>query len=116
MAARPTEVPNGGLDRTIEQFPYKTVAASQTDSVLGANGAAGDFLDGVLVIPAAAACGVVTIKDGTTAIVSFPGGGTTAVKDLAPFYIPINTRSVNGAWKITTGASVSVLATGLFTE
>lgn len=116
MAARPTEVPNGGLDRVIQTFPYKTVAASQTDSVLGANGAAGDYLEGVLVIPAVVGCGVVTIKDGSTAIISFVGGGTTALKDAAPFYIPVRSRSVSGAWKITTGANVSVLATGLFTE
>lgn len=95
---------------------YETVAASQTAQVLGGNGGAGDVIYGILVIPALAAAGVVTLLDGSTSIPVFVGGGTTALPTMAPFYIPLNMLSVNGPWKITTGASVSCIAVGKFTS
>jgi hypothetical protein len=96
-------------------FEYETVAASQTAQVIGATGAAGDYLSHVVVSPAVAACGVVTILDNATTIVAFPGGGTTALSNLIPFVIPVGMKSVSGAWKITTGANVSCAAVGDFT-
>jgi len=94
---------------------YVAVAASQTDSVIqSSTGATGDYLKGVLVVPATTAPGVVTIKDNATALVSYPGGGTTALLTLTPFFIPVDAFSRSGAWKITTGANVSVLAIGKF--
>lgn len=94
---------------------YETVAASQTAQALGATGATGDDIDGILVIPATAGCGVVTLLDNATSIPLFVGGGTTALSNLIPFYIPLGMRSVSGAWKISTGANVSCIAIGNFT-
>ena len=94
---------------------YETVAASQTAQVLGATGATGDYLAGLLIIPAVAACGAVTLLDGSTSITIFVGGGTTALPNVSPFYVPLGLYSVTGAWKITTGASVSVIGVGNFT-
>jgi hypothetical protein len=37
------------------------------------------------------------------------------VSNLVPFWIELGIRSVSGAWKITTGASVSVIGIGNFT-
>lgn len=93
---------------------YATVAAKQTDQVLGATGATGDYLAGLLVIPATTTPGVVTLLDNATSIPVFVGGASSIVS-LSPFYIPINAKSVSGAWKVTTGANVSVLAVGNFT-
>ena len=94
---------------------YVAVAASQTDSVIqSSTGATGDYLDYVVVVPATTAPGVVTIKDNTTAIISYPGGGTTALLTLTPFTINVGAFSRSGAWKITTGANVSVVAVGKF--
>ncbi len=94
---------------------YVTVAASQTNQVIQSSaGAAGDYLDRVLVIPATTAPGVVTISDNAGAVVSYPGGGTTALLTLTPFTIPIGAVSRSGAWKITTGANVSCVAVGKF--
>lgn len=93
---------------------YKTVAASQTAQVLGDSGAAGDYLDGLLVIPATASCGAVTLLDNATSITVFAGGGTTALTSLIPFFVPIGAVSANGPWKVTTGANVSVVAVGDF--
>jgi hypothetical protein len=93
---------------------YETVAASQTGQVLGPTGATGDYLNGLLITPASTSPGAVALLDGATSYTVF-AGGASSVSNLAPFYVYIGARSVNGAWSVTTGASVSVLATGNFT-
>lgn len=94
---------------------YETVAAGSTAQVLGATGAAGDYIAGLLVIPATVGCGVVTLLDGATSIPVFVGGGTTALPSCIPFFIPLGMISASGAWKVTTGANVSVIGVGNFT-
>lgn len=95
---------------------YETVAASQTDQVMGATGASGDYLAGVLIVPGTASCGAVSIKDGSGSSISiFAGGGTTALPTLAPIFVPLGIYSTGGAWKITTGANVTVIGVGDFT-
>ena len=92
---------------------YETVAASQTAQVLGGTGATGDYLAGLLCIPATTSPGVVTLLDNATSIPLFVGGAAS-ITTLHPFYIPINAYSISGAWKVTTGANISVVATGTF--
>lgn len=90
---------------------YETVAASQTDQVMGATGALGDYLDHCTLIVATAATAATTIKDNATTLYAFansPGGG------IGVYDIPVRARSTSGAWKITTGAGVSVVCTGDF--
>lgn len=100
----------------IDQYAqYETVAASQTAQALGATGATGDYLAGVLVFPGTAGCGVVTVLDNATTIGTFAGGGTTALPSLVPFMIPIGLFSVSGAWKLTTGANLTAVGIGRFT-
>lgn len=93
---------------------YETVAASQTAQVIGATGAIGDRITGLLVVPATTSPGAVTLLDNATSITVFTGGATS-VADLKPFWIPLGMKSVSGAWKVTTGANVSVIAVGTFT-
>lgn len=93
---------------------YETVAASQTAQVLGGAGAIGDDIVGLLVIPATTSPGTVALLDNSTSITVF-AGGATSVADLKPFFIPLGMKSVSGAWKVTTGANVSVIAVGNFT-
>lgn len=94
---------------------YATVAAGQTAQVLGATGALGDYLSHLLVVPATTSPGAVSIKDGAgTPIVVF-AGGAGSIFSLAPFTIPIEACSIAGAWSVTTGATVSVVAFGAFT-
>lgn len=92
---------------------YKTVAASQTDQVLGAgNGQKGDFLESLICVVATAATSSVSIKDGGGSAISIlpatVGGG------VGTYVIPVNAFSTAGAWKVTTGAGVSVVAIGRF--
>lgn len=93
---------------------YETVAASQTAQVLGPTGATGDYISGILVVPATTSPGAIALLDGATSITVFTGGATS-VSNLVPFFIPLGMISVSGAWKITTGASVSCIGIGNFT-
>jgi hypothetical protein len=94
---------------------YETVAASQTDQAMGATGATGDYLEGLLITPANTSPGAVSIKDGAGSSIPIFAGGATSVAVLDAMYVPIKMASAAGAWKVTTGASVSVIATGKFT-
>jgi len=88
---------------------YETVAAGQTDQVLGAVGAAGDYLDSLLLTVGAATA--ITVKDNATTIFTFTFGAAVTT---GPVEIPIRCKSVSGAWKVTTGASMTALAKGVF--
>ncbi len=110
--------PNNSAPVVSASMTYKSVAASASATLFGATGASGDYLDGVLIIPATAAAGVVSITDGSgSAITIFAGGGTTALPTLAPFYVPVGAVSSGGVggWKVTTGTGVSVIGVGNFT-
>ena len=96
------------------QFGYETVAVSQTDQVLGATGAAGDFLHKVICVVATAATSAVSISPdgGTTDISILPanvGGG------VGTYPIEVNAVAETGGWAVTTGAGVTVMAVGRFT-
>ena len=94
---------------------YETVAASQAGQVMGGAGAAGDYLAGLLIVPATVAAGAVSITDGGgSAITVFVGGGTTALVDCKPFYVKIGAKSAAGPWSVTTGANVSAIGFGNF--
>ena len=98
----------------VQADEYVAVAASQTGALLKASaGNVGDLLDGLLVIPATTTPGAIDILDGATSITVF-AGGVGSVSNLVPFFIPIGALSVNGAWSVTTGANVSVIAVGRF--
>ena len=93
---------------------YETVAASQTAQVLGTTGAVGDIISHLIVTPASLDAGAVQIKDGSDTAITVFAGGTGSVTSLVPFPIPVMAVSKKGAWQITTGANVSVLAVGNF--
>lgn len=106
-----TAVVNGG------SF-YQAVAASQTATVLqSSTGAIGDYLSHCVLYPTSTSPGVVTVFDNTNAAagsaILFPGGATS-LSNLAPISIPVGAVSTAGAWKVTTGASISVVCYGKF--
>lgn len=91
--------------------PYETVAAGQTAQVLGNVGAIGDIIERVIITPSAATTGVVTLLDGATSIPIMAAGTATPI---VPIMVDLNMKSVSGAWKITTGVAVTVIAVGRF--
>ena len=93
---------------------YETVAASQTAQVIGATGAAGDYISHIIIVPATTSPGQVLLLDNATSITIFTGGASS-VSNLIPFVVALDMVSTSGAWKITTGANVSVIAVGDFT-
>jgi hypothetical protein len=101
-----TSVKSGGNE-------YETVAASQTTQTIGATGAVGDYLEGLLCVVSTAATSQVQIKDGSDAAITVlpnaVGGG------IGTYPVPIGLTSRTGAWQVTTAAGVSVIALGDFT-
>jgi len=98
-----------GVNQPFGTF-YETVAASQTAQVLGVTGAAGDTLMRLVVTVGVSLTGTVSLLDGATSYPLLPASLPVGV-----YSIEINAVSVNGAWKITTGAGATVLAVGNFT-
>jgi hypothetical protein len=88
---------------------YETVAAGQTDQVLGPVGAAGDILESLIIL-GTGANSAVSIKDGSGSAIPL-----TAAAASGTIVIPLGIRSTSGAWKVTTGSAVTVLACGRYT-
>jgi hypothetical protein len=94
---------------------YETVAASQTDQVLGPSGKKGDILEILVIVPESTSPGEVAIQDGNGTAITVFAGGASSVTSLTPINLAFGARSKIGAWSVTTGADVSVLAIGGFT-
>jgi hypothetical protein len=94
---------------------YETVAASASAQALGVTGATGDYLSGVLIVPATTSPGAVSITDGSGSAITIFAGGATSVSNLVPFFVPLGLISTSGAWKVTTGTNVSCIGCGKFT-
>ena len=97
------------------RYQYEHVAASQTAQVLGGTGAIGDYIHRLICTVTTAATGNVVLVDGTgvgilthTVLPALAGTGINV------YNIEVNARSTTGAWKITTGAGVEVMAVGIF--
>ncbi|MFA9205010.1 MAG: hypothetical protein ACEQSH_00995 [Bacteroidia bacterium] len=100
------------LSTTPAGLLYETVAASATDQILGGAGAIGDYLSHIVIQPATTGAGTCTIKDSSTVIYTFTSG---TLADLSPITVPFGAFSTAGAWKVTTGGSVAIVAFGVFT-
>jgi hypothetical protein len=95
------------------QTDYETVAASQTDQILGPVGGVGNVLMR-LIITATTTTSVVSIKDGNGSSIPILATGSA----VGVFTVEIGARCINPTtpgWKVTTSAGVSVLAVGRFT-
>lgn len=91
---------------------YELVAASQSTQTIGPVGGAGDVLEKIIIVPETTGAGTVAIKDGSTTAINVFVAGT--LSDLKPIVISIAARSTSGAWQVTTGANVHVIAVGKF--
>lgn len=95
---------------------YQAVAASQSAKVLGATGAAGDILGGLIITVGTAATAATSITDGAgSAIPIVPNSVGGGIETLMITFGSAGLKSTSGAWKITTGAGSTVLAFGSFT-
>ena len=91
-------------------FKYEHVAASATAQVLGATGAAGDYLHRLIITVSTSLTGTVSLLDNNASHVLVAANSAIGV-----YSVEVNSKSVNGAWKVTTGAGAEVLAIGNFT-
>lgn len=108
----------GGVGVVNGGSTYQAVAASQTATTLQTStGAAGDYLSHCVIYPTSTSPGVVTVFDNTntaaTSAILF-AGGSSSLSNLSPIPVPVGAVSSAGAWKVTTGASVSVVCYGKF--
>lgn len=94
------------------RYPYEHISASQSLQVLGGTGATGDYVHRLVCTVSTASTSVVQIKDGSlathTLLPNAVGGG------IGVYNIELNMVSRSGAWQVTTGAGVEVLAIGVF--
>lgn len=93
-------------------YQYETIAASQTAQVLGNAGAAGDYLHRLIVTVNTAATSAVGLIDGSLSPILLVPNNIGA--GVGVYSIEINAASISGAWKVTTGAGVTVVAVGQF--
>lgn len=96
----------------VTPLSYETVAKSQTGQVLGATGAPGDYIKRLVIIPETTGAGTVALLDGATSVNVFVAG---TLADLTPIVLDLDMPSANGAWSLTTGDNVHVIAVGCFT-
>jgi hypothetical protein len=90
------------------KFNYKAVAAGQTTSQICGQGG---YIDTFTVIPASSGAAAASLLDGSTTVFttpSFAGGAETKPYTL---HLKMFAESTGG-FKVTTGASVSVLVSG----
>ncbi len=104
--------------KTQSPAAYEYVAASATAQVLGGDttAAKGNLLIRLIVIPATTGAGSISLIDGTGgSAVTIPIFVAGTLADLSPLVFELGIVSQVGAWQITTGGNVSVIAVGLFT-
>ena len=101
--------------QSVYKDQYETVAASQTDQPLGTAGQAGDKLFELICVVNTALTSQVLIQDGAdTAIEVLPNAVVGGVGTYNIRFGQHGARSLAGAWQITTGAGVAVIAVGSF--
>lgn len=95
---------------------YQSVLANATDTTLVGTGLGlvGDSLDGFLAVPASFSPGAISIKDGGGSSITLFAGGASSLLTLHPFWINCGFISRTGAWSVTTGSNIAVVAVGHF--
>jgi hypothetical protein len=92
---------------------YQVVPASSSGVVLKtANGGTSDYVENVICVVATAATSQVQLQDGTAA--AFTVLPNAVAGGIGTYVIRVAAKSNSGSWKVTTGAGVSVIATGAF--
>lgn len=107
---------NAGGPVEVVQPPwqYQVVPASSSNVALQSakGGAVADYIENLICVVTNAATSQVQIKDGTgasiTVLPNLVGGG------IGTYVLKLQARSSSGLWSVTTGAGVSVIATGAF--
>lgn len=89
---------------------YETVAAGQTNQVLGLAGSVNDMFSRLVVDVATSLTSAVSIKDGANAAIEVIPANTP----VGPYTVELGIRSTNGPWQVTTQAGVSCIAIGQF--
>lgn len=90
---------------------YVACAANGTTILQQSVGAVGDELDWLWLFPATTTPAATALKDGATTVWTFPA---VALTDIRPIFVPLNLRSLVGAWSLVAGANMAGLGAGSF--
>lgn len=102
---------DGSINTVASAQPgYEPVAAGQTDAPLG-TGAIGDVLASIVATVATEETSAVSVKDGGGSSIPVLAANTP----IGVYSVPLNYTSTAGGWTVTTGAGVTIVATGSFT-
>jgi len=105
---------SGAINVLPEGTMYAAVAAGTGSANLGGAPAKGDYLSGLLAIPATTSPGAIILSDGATNLTVF-NGGSSSVSNLVPFFIPLGLTALNTTgWTVGTGTGIAVIAVGKF--
>lgn len=100
------------MNRQESDMDYETVAASQSDQVLGGVGKQGDILERLIITVNTALTAAVSIKDGSGSAIpvmpNSPGQG------IGVYCVEVGARCRGANWSVTTGAGSTVVAIGKF--
>jgi phosphoglucomutase len=96
------------LSGQLRRTQYMTFAAGTTHILSTAA-----YIDRLVVVPVSTGAGVVTLSDGTTAILSIPAASHAI--DPHTYSVPLGiTNTSTAGFKLVLGASVSAIAVGAF--
>ena len=113
LMAIPTSIYAQGRNFVDEPgYEYETIAASQTDQVLGTTGAVGDYLHRLVCDVNTAATSAVAIEDGTETAINMLENNVGS--GVGVYVIDLGILSRDGGWEVTTGAGVTCIGVGRF--
>ena len=101
------------MARGTRNTDYETVAANQSEQVLGTVGKAGHLLERLVLTVTGASCAV-SIKDGDGSAISIIPVSTPVGVHVVEFGMRAKNATTPG-WKVTTLGGATALATGRFT-
>jgi len=94
-------------------YVYQYIAAGTSSNVGGYH--LGDYLAGIVIIPASLTCGGISVVDGgLTPRTIYQGGATASLSNLSSYTLALGFVSSNGGWSITCGSNVAAIVIGIF--
>lgn len=98
-------------DKEFYGIKYETIAASQTDQVMGATGITGDIFERLIVtVSTSGANGTCSIKDGSGSAIPLVPASTP----IGVYVIELGMRATGAGWKVTTGSAATAIGIGRF--
>ena len=104
------------LTVTQKGVEWETVAASQTDQICGATGAAGDYIRSLVITIVTVATATVDLQDADGTAFNIITGNAALVPGVVVVELGLTSLgATTPGWKVTTGAGATAICVGDFT-